>query len=85
MTVSTQDAQINLSRLIKAALPGEEVILSEDGKNLVCLVAVKNAVSAPATARKLRPIGIYQGNKTHPDFEQRSMEPLREEELKNWM
>jgi antitoxin (DNA-binding transcriptional repressor) of toxin-antitoxin stability system len=79
-----QDAQINLSWLIKVALAGEEVILSGDGTNLVCLVALKNSVSAPASPRRLRPIGIYQSNKVHPDFERRSMEPLSEEELKDW-
>jgi prevent-host-death family protein len=83
MIATTQDLKTNLEPLIAAALAGEEVILTQNGKSLVRLVAFEPPASSAPLG--LRPIGIYKGQgKVGPDFEQRSMEPLSEEELRDW-
>jgi prevent-host-death family protein len=85
MTATTQDLKTNLEPLIAAALAGEEVILTQNGKNLVRLVAFEPPASNLSTPSSLRPIGIYKGQRNiDPDFERRSMEPLSEEELRDW-
>ena len=76
MTVNMHEAKTHLSRLVAAALAGEEVILARDGNPLVRLVAL----DAPALVRRAGQHPIQEG----PDFEERSMAPLSEEELKDW-
>ena len=78
MTFNMHEAKTHLSRLVTAALAGEEVILARDGKELVRLVALE------PTAPRRRPIGIYADSTIGPDFARRSLEPLSEEELKDW-
>ena len=77
MTVNMHEAKTNLSRLVAAALAGEEVILARDGNPLVRLVALDSPVT------KVRQAGFFQCE-VGPDFEERSMAPLSEEELKDW-
>lgn len=76
MTVNMHEAKTHLSRLVAAALAGEEVILACDGNPLVRLVAL----DTPALVRRAGQHPIAES----PDFEERSMAPLSEEELKDW-
>lgn len=72
MQVNVHEAKSQLSKLIEAALRGEEVIIARDSKPVVRLVAV-----AP---RKFK-IGMpgFIGMPV-PDF----LEPMTEEELQEW-
>ncbi|MCX6366275.1 MAG: type II toxin-antitoxin system Phd/YefM family antitoxin [Armatimonadetes bacterium] len=76
MTVNMHEAKTHLSRLVAAALAGEEVILARGGKELVRLVALES----PTLVRKAGCHPIVEG----PDFVERSMAPLTEEDLKDW-
>lgn len=72
MKVSVRAAESNLSELIAAALAGEEVVISKDGKPLVRVV--------PVEARRFK-IGMLQGQfGDGPDF----FEPMTEDELSLW-
>ena len=73
MQVTIDDAQTNLSKLIEAALSGEEVIIAKGEIPAVRLVAV------PKRPFK---IGILKGlvDGPGPDF----FEPMSEEELTLW-
>ncbi len=66
-------AKAHLSRLIDAALAGEEVVIARGGKPLVKLVAISEASFK---------IGILEGQLQGdgPDF----LEPMREEEIAPW-
>ena len=77
MTVNMHEAKTHLSRLVAAALAGEEVILARNGKELIRLVAMETPQP---------PIRQAGFNKCEigPNFEERSMAPLTEEELKDW-
>ena len=81
MTVNMHEAKTHLSRLVAAALAGEEVILARDGKAIARIVALETPPIP--SLKRLRPIGIYAGS-VGADFEERSMAPLSEEELKDW-
>lgn len=72
MQVNVHEAKTQLSKLIEAALKGEEVVIARDGKPAVRLVAV--------TAKKFK-IGMpgFIGMPV-PDF----LEPMTEEELQEW-
>jgi prevent-host-death family protein len=73
MKVSVHAAKTHLSRLIEAALAGEEVVISRGNKPVVRLVAI------PQTSFK---IGILKGQieGDGPDF----FEPMSEEDLALW-
>ena len=72
MKVSVQTAKANLSDLIDAALAGEEVVISREGKPAVKLVVVP--------PRKFE-IGILEDQLGEvPDF----FEPMSEEDLRLW-
>lgn len=73
MQVTIDDAQTNLSKLIEAALSGEEVIIAKGDIPAVRLVAVE---------KKRFRIGILadQLKGPGPDF----FEPMDEEELALW-
>ena len=77
MTVNMHEAKTHLSRLVAAALAGEEVILARGGKEIARIVPFVN----PPAPRRLA--GLHAGP-VGPDFEERSMAPLSEEELKEW-
>lgn len=73
MQVTVHAAKTHLSKLIEAALAGEEVIIARGRKPVVKLVAIPQ--------RKFR-IGILEGRLTGPgpDF----FEPMSEEDLAGW-
>ena len=72
MQVNVHEAKTQLSKLIEAALQGEDVVIARDGKPAVRLVAVvpkKFVIGLPG----------YIGMPV-PDF----LEPMTEEELREW-
>ena len=73
MLVTVHAAKTNLSKLIDAALAGEEVIIAK-GKNPVVKIV-------PIPKRRFK-IGVLEGQLVGegPDF----FEPMSEEELKLW-
>jgi prevent-host-death family protein len=73
MQVTVHAAKTNLSKLIEAALAGEEVVIAKGQKPVVRLVPIAHA--------KFR-IGILKGKVAGPgpDF----FEPLDEDELDLW-
>ena len=73
MQVTIDDAQTNLSKLIEAALSGEDVIIAKGDIPAVRLVAVE---------KKRFKIGILKGlvDGPGPDF----FEPMSEDELALW-
>lgn len=73
MQVTVHAAKTNLSKLIEAALAGEEVVIAKGRRPVVKLVPIARA--------KFR-IGILKGKVTGPgpDF----FEPLGEDELDLW-
>jgi antitoxin (DNA-binding transcriptional repressor) of toxin-antitoxin stability system len=73
MQVTVHVAKTNLSKLIDAALSGEEVVIAKGRKPVVKLVAI------PQTPFK---IGILEGqlDGPMPDF----FEPLDEDDLTAW-
>lgn len=72
MQVTIHAAKTNLSRLIQAALAGEDVVIANAGKPVVRLVPV---------ARGAFQIGVLQGRLGQvPDF----LEPLATDELDVW-
>jgi prevent-host-death family protein len=71
MRVGIHEAKTNLSKLIPAALAGEEVIITKSGQPLVQLVPVKQE-------RKKRLLGFFRKKmKLHGDL----LEPLPQEIL----
>lgn len=72
MQVNVHEAKSQLSKLIEAALRGEEVIIARDNKPVVRLVAVTRS------AFKIGMPGFI--GMPVPDF----LEPLTEEELREW-
>ena len=77
MEATMHEAKTQLSKLVKRALAGEEVILTRGRKRTP---AVKLVAVAPAPKRE-RPIGLYKGQiDIGPEF----FEPLPEEELALW-
>ncbi len=70
--VNVHEAKTHLSRLLDAAVAGEEVIIAKDGKPYVLLKAVLTEDRKPGAAKG-------QGRLTDAFFE-----PLPEEELKVW-
>ena len=72
--VNIQQAKNNLSRLIKRASQGEEIIITRGSKPVARLVPV-------AEVKKLRKPGSMKGKiRIGPEF----FEPLSEEELSHW-
>ncbi|HNY47164.1 MAG TPA: type II toxin-antitoxin system prevent-host-death family antitoxin [Casimicrobium sp.] len=51
MQINIQDAKTQLSRLIDAALAGEEIIIARAGEPCVRLVSVVEASRAPGAAK----------------------------------
>ncbi len=72
MQVNVHEAKTQLSKLIEAAMRGEEVTIARDNKPMVRLVPV------PQTKPKFK-FGILKGLNP-PDF----LEPMREEDLRDW-
>jgi prevent-host-death family protein len=73
-TITIQKAKTQLSRLIKKACEGEEIVITRGRKPVVRLVAIqkKNGVRKP---------GAWKGKiKIGPEF----FEPLPPEELEEW-
>ena len=74
MIVSVQKAKKNLSRLIKKALAGEEVIIARGSNHVARLVAI-------AEAKQKRKPGSMKGKlEIGPEF----FEPMTESELADW-
>ena len=72
--VTIHEAKINLSRLIKKASEGEEVIIACGSKHVARLVAI-------AEAKKKRQPGSMKGKfSIGPEF----FEPLSDDELSYW-
>jgi antitoxin (DNA-binding transcriptional repressor) of toxin-antitoxin stability system len=72
MQYNVHAAKSQLSKLIEAALAGEEVIIARGSKPMVRLVAI------PQTGFKLGMLGHTLGKA--PDF----LEPMPEDELADW-
>lgn len=72
MQVTVHAAKTNLSKLIEAALKGEEVIIARGDKPMVKLV--------PFERPRFRLGGLEELAGTEPDF----FEPMSEEELALW-
>jgi prevent-host-death family protein len=73
-TITIQKAKTQLSRLIKKACQGEEIIIARRSKPVVRLVAIQNQNDD-------RKPGAWKGKiKIGPEF----FEPLPDEELKGW-
>lgn len=70
--VNVHEAKTHLSRLLDAAVAGEEVIIAKDGKPYVLLKAVLTGDRKPGAAKG-------QGRLTDAFFE-----PLPEKEVKVW-
>ena len=73
MQVTVHAARIHLSKLIEAALAGEEVIIARGREPVVKLVAI------PQRTFK---VGILEGRLTGPG--PNFLEPMSEEELAEW-
>jgi prevent-host-death family protein len=74
MQVNVHEAKTQLSKLIEAALRGEDVIIARDGKPAVKLTAI------PLEKPRFK-LGILpQLAGTVPDF----LEPMSEEDLRLW-
>lgn len=73
MQYTVHAAKTNLSKLIEAALAGEEVVIAKRDKPVVKLVAIPQ--------RKFK-FGVLEGKLKgpFPDF----LEPMDEEDLKLW-
>ncbi|HXQ15064.1 MAG TPA: type II toxin-antitoxin system prevent-host-death family antitoxin [Caulobacteraceae bacterium] len=74
MIVKMHQAKSQLSKLIAAAIAGEEVVIARGSEPLVRLTPVKPAASK-------RKFGAYKGEFSIPDS---FFEPLSEEELALW-
>ena len=73
-TVTIQKAKTQLSRLIKKACLGEEIVITRGSKPVVRLVAIRNQ-------NEDRKPGAWEGKiKIGPEF----FEPLPAEELEGW-
>jgi prevent-host-death family protein len=55
MKVNMLEAKSQLSKLVKAAIEGEEVIIARDGVPMVKLVRVSDSVRRPGAWRELPP------------------------------
>ena len=74
MQVNVHEDKTNLSKLIAAALRGEEVIIARDSKPAVRLIAV------PQTKIKFK-FGLPEFKDMRiPDF----LEPMNEDEVRDW-
>ena len=72
MQINIQDAKTQLSRLIDAALTGEEIIIARAGKPCVRLVALVDAARMPGAAKgKARLTAAF-------------FEPMSEDALRAW-
>lgn len=72
MIVNIHDAKTSLSKLLKAAMEGEEVIIAKSGKPLVKLQPIHSTVDSQP--------GRFQGEIIMDDF----FEPLNEGDLEAW-
>ena len=72
MQINIQDAKTQLSRLIDAAVPGEDIVIARAGKPCVRLVPVVDAARTPGAAKG-------KAQLTDAFFE-----PLPEEALRAW-
>ncbi len=72
-TVNVHEAKTNLSRLLKQAEAGEEVVIARNGKPIARLVPVRKRVKRQFGSMK----GLIK-------IDDRFFEPLPEEELAAW-
>jgi prevent-host-death family protein len=73
VTMNIQEAKTNLSKLLNAALAGDEVIIANRG--------VPTAKLVPYERPRKRELGFVPGDEDIPDS---FFEPLSEEELLLW-
>jgi prevent-host-death family protein len=73
VTMNMQAAKTNLSKLVNAALEGDEVIIANRGVPVVKMV--------PYERPKKRELGFVPGDEDIPDS---FFDPLPEEELRLW-
>ncbi|MDR1014067.1 MAG: type II toxin-antitoxin system prevent-host-death family antitoxin [Coriobacteriales bacterium] len=73
VTMNMQEAKTNLSRLVNAALAGDEVVIANRGVPAVKLV--------PYVRPKKRELGFVKGDESWDDA---FFEPLSEEDLELW-
>ena len=76
VTVNVHEAKANLSRLLKQAEAGEEVVITRNGKPVARLTPVRK--------RGRREPGTLKGNKVWEELSDLVMQPLPEEELAMW-
>jgi prevent-host-death family protein len=75
-TVTIHEAKTNLSKLIKQACEGEEIVIARGSKPVAKLVPLK-----PGKKKSRREFGFLKGKlKVGPEF----FEPLPEKELEAW-
>ena len=80
MQVNVHDAKSQLSKLIEAALRGEEVIIARNNKPMVQMTALSHEATFPQPKGKFKFGLLPQLAGTVPDF----LEPMSEEELRLW-
>jgi prevent-host-death family protein len=73
VTMNMQEAKTNLSKLVNAALAGDEVVIANRGVPAVKLV--------PYERPKKRELGFVKGDESWDDA---FFDPLPEEELQLW-
>ena len=74
--VNIHEAKTNFSRLVARALAGDDDLLARGGKSLLKLVPLEGVGT-------LRPIGLHR-QPVGDDFEERSLAPLKDDELAGW-
>jgi prevent-host-death family protein len=76
-TVTIHQAKTNLSKLIKEACEGEEIIIARGSEPVAQLVSLKSE----KPKKKPRPLGLLKGKLiVGPEF----FEPLPDNELEAW-
>ena len=74
--VNMHEAKTNLSKLVKQALAGEDVVLARNGEALVRLV--------PVFTDTQRPMGLHATTLSEEEVAE-SLRPLSDEELGFWL
>lgn len=76
--VNMHEAKTHLSKLVRLALEGEDVVLARNGEPVVRLV--------PVRPEGLRPIGLHRlpDDEVTDEFLAETMRPLSAEELETW-
>jgi prevent-host-death family protein len=73
-TVTIQEAETQLSKLVASAADGEVVVIADAGKPLVKLVAIEPAAKPADEKPRPRRLGFMRGEMKIPDDFDRMME-----------